>query len=166
MPRDLEGAKDLWERDKYHFQKWAVEKVDGFVTSKRSADGGIDGRLYFTRSDMDKDLSSMVLEVKGGKNVGISDVRNLRGVLERDDALMAGLIIMEPLSDRKKANFKREMAQAGDLEFNGTPYSRMQLLTVEDILDGKRFSTPSVARAKGARSPVLPMDMPKQKKNA
>lgn len=26
--RNLEGAKDLWERDKYHFQKWAVEEVD------------------------------------------------------------------------------------------------------------------------------------------
>ena len=25
VPRNLEGAKDLWKRDKYHFQKWAVE---------------------------------------------------------------------------------------------------------------------------------------------
>ena len=24
VPRDLEGAHDLWKRDKYHFQKWAV----------------------------------------------------------------------------------------------------------------------------------------------
>ena len=47
VPADLEGARDLWERDKYHFQKWAVEQVDGFVTTKRSADGGIDGRIYF-----------------------------------------------------------------------------------------------------------------------
>ena len=47
VPRSLEGAHDLWERDKYHFQKWAVEEVDGFVTSRQTADGGIDGRLYF-----------------------------------------------------------------------------------------------------------------------
>ena len=45
--RTVEGAQGLWERDKYHFQKWAVEQADGFVTTKRSADGGIDGRVYF-----------------------------------------------------------------------------------------------------------------------
>ena len=38
VPRTLEGAKDLWTRDKYHFQKWAVEEVDGFVTTKRTAE--------------------------------------------------------------------------------------------------------------------------------
>ena len=38
----------------------------------------------------------MVVEVKGGKNVNIVDWRALKGVLSRDDALMAGLIIMEP----------------------------------------------------------------------
>ena len=26
VPRDVEGARDLWKRDKYHFQKWAVER--------------------------------------------------------------------------------------------------------------------------------------------
>ena len=31
IPRNVEGADDLWRRDKYHFQKWAVEAVDGFV---------------------------------------------------------------------------------------------------------------------------------------
>ena len=36
VPRDIEGAKDLWTRDKYHFQKWAVEQVEGFVTTKRT----------------------------------------------------------------------------------------------------------------------------------
>ena len=47
VPRNVEGAMDLWKRDPYHFQKWAVEAVDGFVTTKRTADGGIDGRIYF-----------------------------------------------------------------------------------------------------------------------
>ena len=43
--RNVEGAKDLWRRDPYHFQKWAVEQVDGFVTTRRAADGGVDGRF-------------------------------------------------------------------------------------------------------------------------
>ena len=48
IPRTVEGAQDLWERDKHHFQKWAIEQIDGFVTSRKTADGGIDGRLYFS----------------------------------------------------------------------------------------------------------------------
>ncbi len=52
VPHTLEGAKDLWTRDKYHFQKWAIEQIDGFVTTRKSGDGGIDGRLYFPQSGL------------------------------------------------------------------------------------------------------------------
>ncbi len=143
IPRNLEGARDLWQRDKYHFQKWAVEQVDGFVTTKRTADGGIDGRLYFTVPD-NRELQSMVLEVKGGRNVNIGDVRALYGVLEAGEAEMAGLIVLEPLSDRKRRNFESFMAQAGDMDVQGVQYRRMQLLSVADMLEGWRFVTPTV----------------------
>ena len=156
VPRNVEGAHDLWERDKYHFQKWAVEQVDGFVTTRRTGDGGIDGRVYFYIPD-DRDLQSMVLEVKGGKNVNVTVLRDLRGVLENDDALMAGLIIMEPLGVAKERNFKKLMAGAGDLEVHGMHYPRMQLLTVEEILEGKRFNTPNVAVGRREAQPRLPV---------
>ncbi|MCY3983205.1 MAG: DNA methyltransferase, partial [Roseovarius sp.] len=155
VPRNLEGARDLWERNKYHFQKWAVEQVDGFVTSKKGSDGGIDGRIYFDQQGM-KDLQSMVIEVKGGTNVGIGVVRDLRGVLERETAQMAGLIVMDDLGERKTRNFAREMASAGDLNVMGMTYPRMQMLTVREIFDGRRFLTPSVARGKGEAQPKLP----------
>ena len=86
----------------------------------------------------------MVLEVKRGASVGIAVVRDLRGVLEREEAEMAELIVMESLGATKEHNFRREMAQAGDLDMLGTNYARMQMLTVQEILDGKRFLTPSV----------------------
>ena len=156
VPRILEGARDLWERDRYHFQKWAVEEIDGFVTAKKGSDGGIDGRIYFDLPD-EEALQSMVLEVKGGTNVGIGVVRDLRGVLERDTARMAGLIVMEELGKVKSRNFAKEMAHAGDLDVMGVQYPRMQMLTVQEILDGKRFLTPSVARGKGERQPSLPL---------
>ena len=139
VPRNLEGAQDLWERDKYHFQKWAVEQVDGFVTMRRTGDGGVDGRLYFYLPN-ERNIQSMVLEVKGGKSVNIGAVRDLRGVLERDDALMAGLIVMESMGAAKERNFNREMADAGSVEVHGMHYPRMQILTVGEILEGKRFS--------------------------
>jgi len=157
IPRNFEGALDLWQRDKYHFQKWAIEQIGGFVTAKRTADGGIDGRIYFEKSGEDKDLSSMVLEVKGGKNVGINIVRDLRGVMEREEAAMAGLILLHPIGERKLANFRREMAQAGDMDVNGVKYARMQLLTVADIFDGRAFNLPNRIAGQGAGQPNLPL---------
>lgn len=152
VPRNVEGARDLWQRDKYHFQKWAVEQADGFVTTHKTSDGGIDGRLYFAMPQISATvrdpLRSMVIEVKGGRNVGIDTVRNLRGVLERDEAEMAGLIVLEEPGPTKRRNFAREMASAGDVDVFGTPYSRMQMLTAEELLAGQRFKTPgTVGRA-------------------
>ena len=161
MPRDMEGARDLWKHDKYHFQKWAVEQVDGFVTARKSGDGGIDGRLYFAMPQEDAwerdPLRSMVIEVKGGTNVGIDVVRNLRGILEREDAEMAGLIVLEEPGNKKRASFGRELAFAGDLAVHGTTYPRMQLLTVSEILAGKRFTTPS-AVGRGSRQQPLALE--------
>ncbi len=156
VPRNLEGARHLWERDTYHFQKWAVEEVDGFVTTKRTADGGIDGRLYFDCPGK-PDLQSMAIEVKGGKNVGIRDLRALHGVLENDLAMMGGLIVLEPLGERKTQNFKREMGKAGDVRIGQAAYPALQLLTVQDIFEGKRFDTPG-AVGRGLSQPQLRLD--------
>lgn len=155
VPQSVEGAQDLWERDKHQFQKWAIEQVDGFVTSKKTSDGGVDGRLYFSLPGQ-TDLGSMVIEVKGGKNVNVEVARALRGVLERDQALMAGLIVMHDLGDRKTKNFYREM-DAGFLDVSGVRYPKMQILTVPEILEGKRFITPSVAKARTVVQPSLPL---------
>ena len=101
-------------------------------------------------------LRSMVIEVKGGQNVRIGTVRELLGVLERDEAEMTGLIVLHEPGDRKRANFSREMAVAGDLDVFGVSYPRMQLLTVEEILEGKRFNTPG---AVGRASPQAPLPL-------
>ena len=141
IPHTLEGVRDLWQRDPYHFQKWAVEQVDGFVTTRRPGDGGIDGRSYFALPNTPT-LQSMAIEVKGGQEVSIRDLRVLRGVLENDDALLAGLVIMDNLGDRKEQNFRRFMAEAGDMDVLGLKYPRMQMRSVLEILDGKGFDTP------------------------
>ena len=68
----------------------------------------------------------------------------MKGVLDYDTALVAGLITMEPLGTVKARNFARFLADAGSLEILGIEYPRMQMLTVAEILDGKRFKTPTV----------------------
>jgi len=83
--------------DTYQFQRWAVEQVDGFVTTRKINDGGIDGRIYFRVPD-EKDIQVMKLEVKGGKHIGVSIVRQLTGILANDCCAMVGLITMEPIT--------------------------------------------------------------------
>ena len=158
IPSTLEGAVDLWTKDKYHFQQWAVEHADGFVTTKRTADGGVDGRIYFAVPDT-KELQSMTVEVKGGVNVTIESLRALKGVLDYDNALMAGLIIREALGAVKARNFNRFMADAGTIELWGNEYPKMQILTIEELLEGKRFATPTVVgrHTQSPRMPGLPV---------
>ena len=141
IPRSIEGAEDRWKRDPYHFQKWAVEMVGGFVTANRSRDGGIDGRLYFPDGD---DLKSMVLEVKGGSRVELKDLRALAGVLHDEDSPLAGLIIRKPFGRVKKRNFDDACRDYGDVEINGKLYPRLQIITVPDILEDKTFEVPGI----------------------
>ena len=155
IPTNYEGARDLWRRDPYHFQQWCVEEVNGFVTSRRTADGGIDGRIYFEMNNVKK-LQNMILEVKGGANVPVAHLRALIGALDISDAKMAGLIVMEDLGERKRRNFQSEMDRAGAIEINGQPYPKVQLLTVSEILNGARFKTPNVrGRTEGGYASVL-----------
>ena len=141
VPRDLEGAQELWRQDKYQFQKWCVEQVEGFVNVKRTADEGVDGRVYFDMPG-EKILQSMALEVKGGETVGIGAVRALRSVLQYENIQMVGLILLHEPGETQKRNFLATMALAGDVEIAGATYPRMQLLTVGEMLDGRRFDMP------------------------
>ena len=146
VPRTLAEARDLWRRDKYHFQRWAVEHVEGFVPTKRTAYGDLDGRIYFAIPG-EQDLQSMVVEVKGGKNVNIKDWRRLKEALSREGVLLAGLIVMEPLVGAKTRNFRREAMDLKPLNVLGIDYPRMQILTVGEILDGKSFHIPAVEKS-------------------
>ncbi|HEX8289793.1 MAG TPA: site-specific DNA-methyltransferase [Pyrinomonadaceae bacterium] len=139
IPVSVEQAKDLWSRDKHQFQHWVVEKVGGFPTKKKSSDYGVDGRVYF---DTKNGLKDMVISVKGGETVKPADVREIRGVLEREQSSeIAGFLSIKPPT---KA-MKDEAAAAGFYEYMGINYQRIQFLTVQQILEEKRlFHTPSV----------------------
>ena len=83
-------------------------------------------------------------------------MRELKGVLDYDTALMAGLIILHPLGRTKQRNFERFMGEAGTIEILGVEYPKMQILTVGDILEGRRFLTPTVAAGRHELQPVFP----------
>jgi hypothetical protein len=139
IPQSTEQAHYLFEQDPFQFQYWAVEKTGGFCSNKKTADKGIDGRLYF---ETDKALCSMVLSVKGG-NIKPADIRDLRGVLEREKGTeLAGFIC---LREPTKAMLQ-EADAAGFYEYQGIKYPRIQIVTVQDIFNGKRWYCPSVVK--------------------
>lgn len=137
IPVSVEQAEELFRRDPFQFQHWAVERAGGFPMRKKVADKGIDGRLYFETKEA---MLDMVLSVKGGK-LRPTDVRDLRGVLERENsAALAGFI---SLQEPSKA-MREEASRAGMFEYHGVEYPRIQFLTVADMLVEKReFQTPS-----------------------
>jgi hypothetical protein len=137
IPVSVEQAQELFEHDPFVFQNWAVERIGGFPARKKVADRGVDGRLYFETRE---GLRDMVLSVKGG-GIRPTDIRDLRGVLEREDtADMAGFISLREPSHA----MLKEAAEAGTYEYQGVEYPRIQLLTVKEVLEEKReFHTPS-----------------------
>ncbi len=137
IPVSVEQAEELFKRDPFQFQHWAVERGGGFPTQKKVADHGVDGRMYFETKET---LREMVMSVKGG-TVRPTDIRDLRGVLEREpNAELAGFISMK---EPTKA-MKDEAATAGSYRYGSIDYQRIQFLTIRDMLEGKReFHTPT-----------------------
>ena len=143
VPRTVVDAQELWRRDRYQFQKWAVELVEGFATTKRPGDGGVDGRLFFALPGS-QELQSMVIMVRGGTSLTIRDLRSLQRAQERNSSQMGGMIVMRLPGRTKVREFNRVIGEAGTLDVLGNVYPRMQLLDVEQILSGERFRTPSL----------------------
>jgi DNA modification methylase len=135
-PKDLKGAEQLAEDNKYQFQYWALGKVDAKPLGpiKKGADKGIDGKQFFfdDRSGIAKQI---IFSVKGGRNIGVSEVRDLIGVLQREQAEIGVYISFE----EPTKPMQREAAEAGFYASpDGKKYPRLQLLTIKDILEGTK----------------------------
>ena len=68
----------------FEFEKWALSliAVQPGNLSKKGADKGIDGNLYFGA----KSAGRGIVSVKAGDNVGVAMIRDLRGVMMREGA--------------------------------------------------------------------------------
>ena len=147
IPVSTEQALDLFKRDPFQFQHWAVERTGGFPSPVKVADRGIDGHVYFETASGQE---SMVLSVKGG-TIRPTDIRDLRGVLERESTAMAGFISMREPSP----SMRREAAAAGFYRYMDQTYPKIQMLTVSEIMDKKRgFETPTKIGSKFVKGQV------------
>jgi site-specific DNA-methyltransferase (adenine-specific) len=138
-PTTMEDAEVLAESDPYQFQWWALGLVGARpVEQKKGADKGIDGRLYF--HDGSDKTRQIILSVKAG-GVTRDQVHSLGGVIQREKAEMGVLISFE----RPTKPMREEAASAGFYDSPWGKHPRIQLLTVGELLDGKRIDYPQTA---------------------
>lgn len=138
-PTDVSGATYLAQSDPYQFQWWALGLVMARpLEQKKGADKGIDGRLYFHDDADGSKIKHVIFSVKAGK-VGVSQVRDLRGTLERERAeIGVFLSLQEPT-----APMRAEAAGAGYYDSSwGTRHPRLQLRTIGELLGGATLDLP------------------------
>src|ERR1700734_3054026 len=151
-PVSIKDATELARQDPFQFQAWALGLVGARVatSSKRGADKGIDGRLFF-HDDKSGKSKQIVLSVKAGENVNVAQLRDLRGVLDREKAEIGVLITME-------AATKPMLKEAADAGFYKSPhleekFPRIQILTVEQLLGGEQMKYPRWVDATFKKAP-------------
>lgn len=138
-PTDLAGARDLARRDKHQFQWWASWRVGAqtYREDKKGADRGIDGNIFFKNGPFGD--GRIIVSVKGGENIGVQMVRDLRGVIEREGAEMGVLVCLadptKPMIDEASAAGFLSRSAHGRLP-------RLQVATIGDILEGRMPTLP------------------------
>jgi hypothetical protein len=145
-PTTPNEAATLAEDDKFQFQWWALGLVGARpVEQKKGADHGIDGKILFRDDLKAAKPEQIIIQVKGGKT-GVKDVRDLRGVLDREKAAIGILISLQPATDPMET----EAASAGFYEHkvNGLKYPKLQLRTVKELMEGKGIERPSTIAAR------------------
>jgi len=138
-PVSLPDAETLAAEDPYQFQFWALGLVGARpAEQKKGADRGIDGRLYFHEGDGGK-TKQVILSVKAG-HTNVAHVRDLRGVVEREQAEIGVLITMQEPTQPMRS----EAAGAGFYHSSvwNKDYPKLQILTVEELLKGRGIDMP------------------------
>ena len=138
-PTTVEDAQELADTDPYQFQWWALGLVGARpIEQKKGADKGIDGRLYFHEKD-GGETKQVIFSVKAG-NTSAAHVRDLHGVIDRENASIGVLITMEDPTKPMRA----EAASGGSYTSPWGVHPKLQILTVRELLEGKKIDMPPV----------------------
>jgi site-specific DNA-methyltransferase (adenine-specific) len=145
-PGDLSGAQQLASEDRYQFQWWALSLIEarplGGVgdskTGKKGSDRGIDGVINFL-DDRKLGLKRAIVQVKSG-HVNSGMIRDLKGTLEREQAAVGIFITLE--SSTREMDTESVTAGSYHSEIWNRDYPRIQILTIEQLLNGAEVKLP------------------------
>ena len=144
VPADLAGAQALARHDRYQFEWWALGLVDARPAQdkRKGADSGIDGYINFF-DDNGGRAKRVIVQVKSG-SVGVAQIRDLKGVVERENAAIGVFITLR----RPTAPMTREALAAGFYvpeRYPNLQFPQLQIFTIEDLLGGGAPQYPRVA---------------------
>lgn len=151
VPREIEAAQRLFKQNAFDFERWAVSLVSGEPNQKQVGDKGIDGVIRFYLNEK-KETGEALVSVKGGAQLNPAMVRDLRGTVERRGAAMGVFVCM----NQPTKGMVEEAQHSGSFtyEFSGASFPRIQLITVAELLHGKRPAMPT---------PILPYKLAKKR---
>jgi len=144
-PEDLGSAKQLSLEDRYQFQWWALSLLkarplgEGRVREgKKGSDRGIDGVISFI-DEANGQAKKILVQVKSGK-VKSGDVRDLRGVIDREGAAMGVFVTLE----QPTREMTTEATSAGFYRSPGwrKDYPKLQIISIEQLLEGAEVKMP------------------------
>lgn len=144
-PEDLDSARQLARDDRYQFQWWALSLIkarplggDGGREGKKGSDKGIDGIINFI-DDAKGKPKRVIVQVKSGK-VKSGDIRDLRGAIEREGAVIGVFVTLESQSKE----MEKEAVTAGFYHSQtwNRNHPKLQILTIEELLRGKTVDMP------------------------
>jgi len=152
-PRDLAGARALAKQDRYQFQWWALSLVNAKPVGddrRKGADRGIDGVIGFVEAG--GRAKRVVVQVKSG-HVNAGHIRDLKGTMEREKAEMGLFITLEEPTQPMKT----EAVSAGfyHSELWDEDYPRIQICTIEELLEGKQPKLPRWAAGGFPKAPKI-----------
>ncbi|MFD8540955.1 DNA methyltransferase [Streptomyces rubrogriseus] len=139
IPRDKEGAYALFRENPFDFERWAVSMVGGQPNAKQVGDRGVDGVARFPLGGKGN-IGKVIISVKGGKNINPSMVRDLAGTVQTQRAELGVLI----LNESPTRGMVDAVNRAGVWKHpaNQQAYPRIQIITVPELLTGKRPDMP------------------------
>ena len=150
-PQDLGSARQLAHDNRYQFQWWALSLVQarpigtvgatgGHPEGKKGSDKGVDGVITFIDDPRAKPKRALV-QVKSG-HIKSGDVRDLRGAVECEDAAAGIFITLEPAT----REMEKEAVEAGFYHsaLVKRDFPRLQILTIEELLNGAEPKLPIV----------------------
>lgn len=142
LPADLAAAHALFARDPLEFERWAVSQVRGTPNTKQVGDKGRDGLIRYYRGKREKP-GNIVVSVKGGKQLNPAMVRDLGGTVAQDDTIDGGVLILLWNPTSGMVNAANTAGTFTDF-IGGNSYPRVQILTVEQLLNGTRPQLPVI----------------------
>lgn len=134
-PYDMASAEALAKKSKKEFEIWAISLVGA---APREHDGGVDGIFGFVEKD--KEIRTIIVQVKGGDALNPGMVRDLIGTVKKEGAAIGLLVTLREPSDGMKALAVHSDTYKSELWDKGFP--SIQIRTVNELLTGKGFDLP------------------------